>query len=374
MVYLDYSATTPINKEVLDSFNKVNLEYIGNANSSHKLGIDSKNLINQATKQILDLLKLNNNEVIYTSGSTESNNLALIGTATRYKKYGNHIITTNYEHSSIYAPLSYLADNGFVVDFVNCDEHGRVDISHLKDLITDKTILVSVTSVCTETGIMQNIDEIAGVIKSLPNTFLHVDCTGSMGKFNINYSKADLISFSAHKFYGIKGIGCLIKKKDLMLNPIIYGGKSTTKYRSGTPATALIVSLSKALRLIMQNVDQNYEYVKDLNDYLKSGLSKYDRVVINSNKYSMPHIFNISVLETKPETIMRSLEIDDIYISSLSACSSGETTSKKILKLTSSMERATSSLRISLSYLTTKEELDSFLNSFDKIYGKLVTK
>ena len=371
MIYLDYSATTPANKEVLDTFVKASEKYIGNPNSLHKLGTDAKNLIDSATNQIKDILKTDK-EVIYTSGSSESNNLVIKGVCSRYKNRGNHIIISPFEHSSIIAPVNYLIDNGFEVDFVNLDENGMVDLNHLKSLIKDTTILVSIASVNSEIGLLQPIDEIGKIIKEYPKCYFHSDMTQSIGKVDVPMDNVDFVSFSAHKFFGIKGIGCLLKKENIVIDPLIHGGKSTTVYRSGTPALPLIVSLSKALRLAYSDFYEKYDHVKELNEYLKNSLKKYSNVFINSNDYSIPHILNISVIGVKPETMLHALEEYDIYISTQSACSSSNTLSKAVLNLTHDEERAKSSIRISISSITTKEEINQFLEAFDKCYERLV--
>ena len=372
MIYLDYSATTPVSEEVLKSFCEVSRKYIGNPNSLHRLGTEANEMINKATNQIAKLLNVKPSEIIYTSGSSESNNLAIKGIAEKYKNRGNHIITTPFEHSSINGPLNYLSDNGFEVDIVKLDENGLVDIENLKSLIKDTTILVSINSVNSEIGLRQPIEEIGEILKEYPKLFFHVDMTQSIGKINIPLDNVDLMSFSAHKIYGIKGIGCLIKKEGINLEPLIHGGKSTTIYRSGTPATGLICSISKALRLALNNLDEKYNHVLEINKYLKENLKKYENVYINSNDYSIPFMLNISVIGIKPETLLHALEQDEIYISTQSACSSNTTLSKAVLSLTNDKKRAESSVRISLSALTTKEEIDTFLKSFDKIYNNLV--
>lgn len=374
MVYLDYSATTPVNKEVLESFDRASLDYIGNPNSLHKLGLDAKKIIDSATKQLKELLHLHNEEIIYTSGASEANNLALKGVCFKYANRGKKIITTELEHSSIYGPLSFLQRHGFTVSFVNLDEKGRVDLQHLESLIDDETLLVTISTVNSETGIVQPVDEIAKLVSKYPKCFFHTDITQAVGKYPLPqnfFEKVDFASFSAHKFYGLKGIGCLIKKESISIEPLIHGGKSTSLYRSGTPTTALIVSVSKALRLALDDIDQKYAYVKQLNAKIKDALSKYADVSINSNEYSIPHIFNLSVLKIKPETMLHALEEDDIYISTQSACSSNNTKSRAVYAVTNNEEASLHSLRISLSYLTTKEEIDTFLASFDKWYHKL---
>lgn len=371
MVYLDYSATTKTNSEVLDTFIKCSNDYIGNPNSLHKLGVESKNLIDRATIQIIDLLKLTDSEIIYTSGSTESNNLAIHGVCNKYKNRGKHIITTELEHSSIYGPLKQLEEEGYRIDYVKLDSNGLVDLNDLKRLITNDTILVSVCAVNSEIGLLQPIDEISKIIKEYPRCIFHVDATQAVGKIDISLNNIDLVSFSAHKFFGIKGIGVLIKKNNIELKPIISGGKSTTIYRSGTPALPLIVSLSKALRLSLSNIKDNYNKVSELNKYLKNHLSKYDKVVINSNNYSIPHILNISIKCVKPETMLHALEEYEIYISTKSACSDSKSISRGVYALTNDEELAKSSVRISISSITTKEEIDYFIDKFDICYNRL---
>ena len=362
MIYLDYSATTPVRKEVLDTFVKVSNDFIGNPNSLHKLGVDSKKIIDASTDQIKNILNIEH-EIIYTSGASESNNTALKGVASRYSNRGKHIITTSFEHSSIVAPLNYLQKQGFKVDFAPLDENGLVDISKLRKMITNETILVSIGAVNSEIGIREPIEEIGLMLKEYPNTFYHVDATQAIGKVKIDLKDVDLISMSAHKIYGIKGIGMLLRKSNVEIEPLIHGGKSTTKYRSGTPAPALIASLAKALRLIYEDFDKKYDYVKEINDYLVSKLSKVEGIVVNKNEYTIPHILNMSVLGIKPETFQHALEEKDIYISTQTACSSGAGISTSVLEFTHSEERASSSVRISLSYLTTKEEIDTLVEA-----------
>lgn len=371
MTYLDYSATTKTSDEVLESFVKASKEFVGNPNSLHKLGVESNKLIKSATKQISDILNVKENEIIYTSGASESNNLALKGIALKYKNRGKHIITTQLEHSSIYGPINYLLDNGFEVSFVKLDKDGRVDLEDLKKIIRDDTILVSINLVNSELGITQPIDEISKIVKKYPKCFLHSDMTQAIGKIKCNLENVDLVSFSAHKFFGIKGIGILVKKEKVLLEPLIHGGKSTTVFRSGTPTLPLIVSLARALRLAYNNIDEKYDKVMRLNIYLKEQLKKYDKVYINSNDYSIPHILNISVLGVKPETMLHALEKYDIYISTQSACSSSNSVSASVLALTHDKLRAQSSIRISISYITTKEEIEYFLKCFEMCYEEL---
>ena len=371
MIYLDYSATTPVNQEVLDSFTKACNMYPGNPNSLHKLGVASKTMIDKATNQIASIMGVKAEEIIYTSGSSESNNLAIKGICLMYQNRGKHIITTDLEHSSIYGPIDYLLTLGFEVSYVKLTSEGKVDLDDLKRLMRDDTVLVTINSVNSELGIEQPVNEIGELLKNYPKCYFHVDMTQSVGKVNVNCSNIDLISFSAHKFFGLKGIGVLIKKERIEMEPLIHGGKSTTKYRSGTPALPLIVSLAKALRLATENLNNDYKYISELNSYLRSELKKYDKVFVNSPAAAIPHILNISVVGVKPETLLHALEEHEIYISTQSACSSSHSESRAVYAVTGDESRATSSVRISLSKLTTKNELDEFLNIFDKRYERL---
>lgn len=367
MTYLDYSATTPIDDEVLETFVK-SAKFIGNPNSLHKLGTQAKELIDASTRQIAKILNIKEKEIIYTSGSSESNNLAIKGIE-KYKNRGNEIITTNLEHSSIYGPLNYLEEKGYKIKYVNL-KNGLVDIEDLERKITDKTILVTIGLVNSETGIRQNIEEIGKILKKYPKIIFHTDATQAVGKIKIDLTNVDMASFTAHKFFGIKGIGVLVKKENIDLTPLIMGGKSTTIYRSGTPCTQLIASLAKALRLSYQNIDEDIEKIKKLNTKIINKLKTYKDVYINSNKYSIPHIINFSVEGVKPETFLHALEEDEIYISTKSACSTAGP-SRAVLAITNDEQRASTSLRVSISRKTTEEDINKFLKSFDKNYKRL---
>ena len=364
MVYLDYSATTPVNEEVIDTYSKVCREFIGNPNSLHSLGVKAKKLIDASTEQIASILGVKTNEIIYTSGSSESNNTAIKGVCLKYQNRGKHIITTELEHSSVIAPIQYLQKEGFEVDFVSLDENGLVDLENLDSLIRDDTILVSIASVNSEVGVKQDLRAISEVIRKYPKVIFHSDVTQSIGKDKIDFSLLDLASISCQKFYGMKGIGALIKRDKLIIEPLIHGGKSTTVFRSGTPATPLIASFAKALRLAYEDYDKKYQHVVDMKNYLLSKLEKLD-VFINSNSYCLPHMVNISLNHIKSEVMLHALEEEDIFISTQTACSTGDY-SKAVYAITHDKERSTSSLRISLSYLTTKEEIDTFISVFEK--------
>ena len=368
MTYLDYSATTPVDDAVLDTFIKAT-KYIGNPNSLHKLGVRAKHLIDASTEQISKILKVKPSEIIYTSGASESNN-TIIKAMEKFQNRGKHIITTKLEHSSIYAPLEQLETKGFKVDYVPL-ENGIVKIDELKKLLTDDTVLVTIGMVNSETGIRQPIEEIGKLLKDYPKVIFHTDITQAVGKIHFDLTNVDAASLSAHKFFCFKGIGILYKKENLIIEPLIAGGKSTTTFRSGTPPTELIASTAKALRLSYENIDNDILKVKQFNQTLKEKLSNYSNVSINSNENSIPHILNISIKSIKPETLLHSLEEKEVYISTRSACSTGEA-SKPVLALTNDEEKAKTSIRISISKKTAESDIENFLQAFDESYKKLM--
>lgn len=371
MIYLDYSATTPVNKEVVDTFSKVSLEYIGNPNSLHKLGVEAKKLMDAATKQTAELLGVKENEVIFTSGASEANNLAIIGSVLKYPNRGKHIITTKLEHSSVLECVKFLEKKGYIIDYVNVNSDGLVNLEHFKSLLTKETVLVSIHHVNSEVGFCQNVNEIGKILRDFPTVIYHVDGTQAIGKINVSLNDIDLYSFSSHKFFGLKGVGCLIKKSNIEIESIIHGGKSQTIYRSGTPALPLIVSSAKALRLALTDLDKKYDYVNELSNSLKEELSKIEGIVINSNKNAIPHIVNISVLGIKPETMLHALEEYDIYISTKTACSKDNSNSLTLTTIGKDDNISSHSIRISISHLTTKEEIHSFVEMLKICIKKL---
>ena len=373
MIYLDYSATTPVSSEVLDTVNQVTKEFIGNANSINALGIKSKDLLISAVNQIADLFGIDKNEITFTSSSTESNNMALLGVALQHYKKGKHIIVSKLEHPSIYAICDYLKEIGFEISYVNNNEDGLIDFEDLKNLIRSDTILVSIAAVNSELGIRQPLKMINQVIsKENPNVIFHSDMTQAVGKTNVNLHDVDLASISSHKIYGPKGIAMLYKNNSVNIKPIIYGSGKSNELKPGTPALPLIAGFAKALRLAVNDIDRKEKYIALLNDKICNKLSKYNGVKINKTKYSIPHILNISVMNIKPETMIHAFDEKEIYLSTNTACSSGNV-SLGVMAVYNDEKRALHTIRISLSHLTTSNEINKFLDTFDEIYGKLNT-
>ena len=247
MVYLDYSANTPVDPRVLERFCEVERRCIGNANSHHQAGTAAKAEIDAATIRIAELLGVQPAEIIYTSGASESNNFALKGLARLSRHVGKHIISTPLEHSSVSGTLTALQEQGYEIDLLDIKRDGTIDLDHLRELLRPDTIAVAVTLVDSELGVVQPVHEIAKILKAYPNCHLHVDATQAVGKLPVSFEDVDTMSLTAHKIYGLNGIGLLLKRRNLALEPLIHGGESTTIYRSGTPTVALASSLACAL-------------------------------------------------------------------------------------------------------------------------------
>ncbi|MBE6147991.1 MAG: cysteine desulfurase [Firmicutes bacterium] len=371
MIYLDYSATTPVSLEVLETMNRTTKEFIGNANSINALGIKSKELLNSATKQIADLFSVLESEITYTTSATESNNMALIGVAMANFKKGKHIIVSKLEHPSIYAICEYLTSIGFEVSYVNNDNEGLIDFDHLKSLIRPDTILVSVCAVNSEIGIRQPLKMIRQIIKKENSmTLLHSDMTQAIGKITVSLHDVDLASISSHKIYGPKGIALFYKSSQVNIKPLMYGSGKSNDLKPGTPALPLIAGFSKALRLSQVDLEKKEKYINLLNERLCKKFSNLPDVAINKTKYSIPHILNISLLNIKPETFIHALDNEEIYISTNTACSSGELSSS-VMAVFNDLNRATHTIRISISSQTTSEEISKFIEAFEKNYHML---
>jgi aminotransferase, class V len=370
LIYLDYSATTPVDIDVFDTLSKVTKNYIGNPNSMHSLGQKSMELLESATKQIADIFGVSSNEIVYTGGSTESNNMAIIGAALANHKKGKHIIVSKLEHPSIYVICDYLKSIGFEISYVKNDSDGLIDFDDLKKLIREDTILVSISAVNSEIGIRQPLKMIRQIIKKENiGTVFHSDMTQAIGKVSVNMRDTDLASVSGQKIFGPKGIGFLYKSSMIKVTPLLYGS-TKENINPGTPPLPLIAALSKAVRLANENLEKKERFVTLLNEKIVNTLSKYPNILFNKTKYSIPHILNISVMDVMPEVMVHALANHEIYVSSNTACSSGEV-SNAVLAVYNDLNRAKHTIRISLSHVTTTEEINRFLEVFKEEYEKL---
>ena len=371
MIYLDYSATTPMLPEVLDSYNKVTEEYFANTQSIHKLGTKSNELLKSATKQIAELLGISEDEFEYTSGATEANNLAILGAVEANKRFGNRICVSKLEHPSIYGICKHLEEIGYIIDYVGVDQEGLIDLDELKQKVTPETILVSISSVNSETGARQPLGAIRQIIKkNNPNVLFHSDLTQAIGKVPVRMQYIDLGSISGEKIYGPGGIGILYHAKGVKIKPVQFGSHEG-ELKPGTKPLPLIVSFSKALRLALKDMDKKEEQIRKYQERIIEYLSNYPNVYINTSKYCIPHILNISIIGVQPETFIHAMEQDEIYLSSNTACYSGRP-SPSVMAMYKDEERSKSSIRISLSHLTLPSEINQFLESFSRHYEELM--
>ena len=341
MIYLDYSANTPVDEAVLERFCAVERSCPGNANSRHQAGAAAKAAIDEATQSIARSLNVQPAEIIYTSGASEANNFALKSIARLERHHGKHIISTPLEHSSVSGTLTALQEQGYEIDLVDIKQDGTVDLAHLRELLRPDTILVAVTAVDSELGVVQPVTDIAA------------------------------LSLTAHKFYGLNGIGVLVKRRGLALEPLIHGGESTTIYRSGTPTVALACSLALALDKAMTELPERVERVRSLNARLRTELANYPKVRINSPEAAVPQILNLSVKDVKGTVFQRELDAHGVCVSVKSACSSDGLPSRAVFAVSRDRRNALSSWRISLSHRTTDEEITGFLQAFDACYRTL---
>ena len=371
MIYLDYSANTPVDARVLEQFCAVERRCIGNANSHHQAGSAAKAEIDASTIKIASLLGVQPAEIIYTSGASEANNFALKGLARLSRHAGRHIISTPLEHSSVSGTLTALQEQGYEIDLLDVKQDGTVDLEHLKDLLRPDTICVAVTLVDSELGVVQPVQEIAAILKAYPHCHLHVDATQAVGKIPVSFEGVDTMSLTAHKFYGLNGIGLLVKRRNLALEPLIHGGESTTIYRSGTPTVALASSLACALDLAVIDLPGRVDHVAKLNAELRAALSTYPLVRINSPDHAIPHVLNLSVRNVKGTVFQRELDAKGVCVSVKSACSSDGLPSRAVFAVSRDRRNALSSWRISLSHLTTEDEIKAFLQAFDVCYREL---
>ena len=368
-IYLDYAATTPVNEELIDSYSKLLKENFANSDSIHELGSKAASYLKKARKQISSLLGCKENEIIFTSGSTESNNLAIKGVAFAYSNRGKHIITSKIEHPSVIDTCKQLEEYfGYEITYLNVDKSGRVSLEELKNSLRKDTILVSIMAVNNEVGSINDIKTISKIIKENSTALFHVDATQAMCKERIDYSGVDLYNFSSHKFYGLKGSSVLIKREKVRLVSINSGGEQEQGIRGGTSNWPNHVMLAKSLRIGLENFDNHYKYVKELNKYLRDKLTCIDGLIFNSDERCTPYILNIYFKNKRGEVIMNALSNQGIYLSTKSACSSrSKDFSESVYEVSKDKVISKNSLRVSLSHLTTKEELDVFVDTLSKI-------
>ncbi|HEX7056961.1 MAG TPA: cysteine desulfurase family protein [Bacilli bacterium] len=363
MQYFDHSATTPPYDEVAATVAQVMREFYGNPSSLHKIGGAAENLLEQAREVIARHMRVKPGEVIFTSGGTESNNLAIKGVARRFKSRGRHVITSAIEHPSVLQPFAELASEGFRVTYLPVDKTGSVRTEDVERALSDDTILVSIMHVNNEMGRIQPIREIGNMLKKFPKICFHVDAVQSVGKIPVYFKDwgIDLLSSSAHKFRGPKGIGFLLKREGLEIAPLIVGGGQEKGLRSGTENVPLIVGMAKALRMTMEQQANNMELLYRYRAQLIDRLRRISAIAVTGSHEMpemAPHIVHFTFPGMRAEVVVHALEEKGYCVSSQSACSSGEEKPSRVLMAMGMSEAAAKSgIRVSMSPMHTADDI-----------------
>jgi len=374
-IYFDHSATTPVLPEVVKVIDDCFTTYYGNASEPHSPGIKAREILEHSREIVGKSLGASPKEIVFTGSGTESDNLAIIGAAEAYKKKGNHIITSEIEHPAVHMPLKKLTRYGFNVTYIPVDKFGMVDPSDVKKSITAKTILVTIMHANNIVGTIQPIGEIGKILKER-NIIFHTDAvqTFSNIKTDVNKLNIDLLSLSGHKIYGPKGVGALYIRKGTRIMPQILGGGHERGIRSGTENIPGIAGLAKAAELGQRNLSDRIIKVTKMRDYLISSLlNKIDEVKFNGHPAErLPGNCNFSFKYIEGESIVLKLDYAGIAASSGSACSSSSLKpSHTLVAMGLSNEESYGSLRITLGFENTKEEIDYFLEVIQKIISDL---
>ncbi|MCZ8533184.1 cysteine desulfurase family protein [Psychrobacillus psychrodurans] len=363
MIYFDNSATTKVHPEVLNTFVTVNEKFWANPASIHTFGHQTNELLQSAREQIAAILKTSSEKVYFTSGGTESNNLAIFGLAQKYKQRGKHVLISEIEHPSIIEAAKKMNELGFEVEWIPVDSEGIILLESVKKSIRNDTVLVSVMHVNNETGAIQPIEELSNIVRKKSRALIHMDAVQSFGKIPVNFMDLDVdsITISSHKIHGLKGSGLLALKKFIEIEPILYGGGQESGIRSGTTSVPLAVSTAKAMRLSMENLGSKAVKLQSLSDDLIEFLQSFSFIKVISPTKKAPHIISFSVKKMKGEVLINALQQQDVIVSTSSACSSRQTKTSHVLKaMHISDDYIKGVLRISLSTISTQQEVDQF--------------
>ncbi|WP_026890574.1 cysteine desulfurase family protein [Lacrimispora aerotolerans] len=372
-VYFDNAASTKVLEPVKDIVLKVMTEDYGNPSAKHRKGMIAEQYVKEAAEIIADTLKVAPKDILFTSGGSESNNMALIGTAMANKRAGNHIISTGIEHPSVYNPLAYLEEQGFIVTYLSVDGNGTISLEELEQAIRPETILVSAMYVNNEIGAVAPVEAISKVIKKKnPAILFHVDAIQAYGKFVIRPKRQgiDLLSVSSHKIHGPKGIGFLYIDPRVKIRPLIYGGGQQKGLRAGTENVPGIAGFGVAAKFMYTDHDKKMDAMTELKDYMIERLQEMDGVTVNSLKgnLSSPQIVSASFLGVRSEVLLHALEDKGIYVSSGSACSSNHPgVSGTLVGIGVKKELLDSTLRFSFGVFSTKEEVDTCIDTLKEL-------
>jgi len=374
-VYLDYASTTPVSPEVLKAYKGLLDVWFVNSESLYQEGAQLHQLMEKSRLQTASLLNVRANEIIFTSGASEASSLAIKGVAFRHLEKKGHLITSSVEHSSVTNCFRQLEELGFEVSWLSVDSSGKISLEELKKELRPDTILVSVMMVNNEVGAIQPIDDIKTYVKKHSHAFLHVDCVQALGKIPVDLKDIDMASFSAHKIHGLKGSGVLFCRQHVDLMPLICGGQQEFGRRGGTENALVNIMFAKTLRLALESQKKGYEHAKMLNEFCVEELSKMPEIELNSTSDGLPHILNFSCRTMLSEVLMNALNTRGFCISAQSTCHSKSKAPSFVLKAMGySDQRALSSIRLSFSHETTKEEVLQFIETLKECTEKYGTR
>lgn len=373
-IYLDNSATTRCFPEVADLIHQILCEDYGNPSSMHHKGVEAESYVRDAKEILAKILKVNEKEILFTSGGTESDNIAIMGVAMANHRAGRHMITTKVEHPAILQTMKYMESQDFEVAYLDVDEKGRISLEQLEQAIRPDTILVSIMHTNNEIGTLQPIAQAGALIKRCnPNTLFHVDAVQGFGKARIypKKMKIDLMSVSAHKIHGPKGVGFLYVGEKVKIKPIMYGGGQQEGMRSGTENVPGYAGMAKAAQMLYENLEEETDYLYDLRQYFVEQVQKIEGVFVNGapGREGAPHIVSVTIPGVRAQVLLNELSANHhICVSAGSACSTHKPQpSATLLAIGLDKEQAVETLRFSFSVFTTRQEIDTCLDALYSI-------
>lgn len=378
-IYVDHAATAPMHPEVIKVVTNVMQNHFGNPSSIHSFGREARHIVDEARDHLAKSIGAHPNEIIMTSGGTEADNYALIGIAEAYKENGKHIITTQIEHHAVLHTCQQLEKKGFEVTYLPVDEHGKVSLQDIKDALRDDTILVTIMYGNNEVGTLQPIKEIGELLQGHTAKF-HTDAVQAYGlqEINVQDLQVDLLSVSAHKINGPKGIGFLYANKDVRLAPLIFGGEQERKRRAGTENVASIAGFEEAVKLSQEERVQKIKQFQEFKSIMVQDLKKYDiSFSINGSlDYSLPHVLNLSFPGTDVEAMLVNLDLAGIAASSGSACTAGSIDPSHVLvaMFGEKSERLRNSIRFSFGLYNTAEQIHLVAEKTANIVKRLTNR
>jgi len=372
LIYLDNAATTPIDPSVRAVMDEINHSYFANPSSIHSSGQKSKVLIENSRKTVAQAINTKPGEIVFTSGGTEANNLALIGAAKANRDKGNHIVTSKIEHPAVLETCKYLSENGFRISYIDVNHNGLLDITQLKESIYEDTILISLMMVNNETGCLLPIKEVGEMIRDLPIIF-HTDAVQALDKIDIDVSELnlDLMSLSSHKIYGPKGCGALVVRQGIAIDPILFGGSQETSRRPGTENLSAIGGFAEAINQ-MSHHSKNKKALPGLVNLFENRLKEvFPNIKINGDQTSRASGFsNIYFPFMAGDSVLMNLDLQDIAVSTGSACSSGSQKPSHVLQAMGfAAERVNNSVRFSMGRYTTEDEIIKTIDVLKSIYN-----